>query len=195
MIPAPLKHGNLFGAMPGQTPWYMTVETYAAHYQDREKLWGSVQQNVQHIIGKRYLPAARSYVTIDDLFAPVSIAQANPQHGQGGGQVIFIEDYPKMVQPVTYAQNLSNIEPPAAGLRQIIDFEMSIGNTIDFVDHFLNGKLMGIYLTKPLNFTAMSGQLILPRTIEMFQYPEDRFFAAEAGFLCNRTTQYVTSAV
>ncbi len=195
MIPPPSQHGNLFGARPGQTAWYMTAETCAANYSDREKLWGSVQQNVQHIIGKRYLPALRSYVTTGDLFAPRAIAQANPQHGEGGGEVIFIENYASMVAPVPWPQKLNAIEPPITGLRQIIDFEMSKGNKLDFVDHFSNGKLMGVYLTQPINFAVMSGQLILPKTIEMFQYPEDRFFAAEAGFLCLETKQYVTAAV
>ncbi|MGD9649241.1 MAG: hypothetical protein AB7O99_02215 [Dongiaceae bacterium] len=185
------NYGTVFGARPGQTAFYMPPETFLVNRDDREKLWRSVQQDVSDF-HKRFLPTVRQYVLLEDLAIPVSVAKANPQHGEGGGMVYYISDYKKFLQPIVERQNLDRIEPPSMDLREVIDFEMNMGNKLDYVDHLPNGRLMGIYLIQPLHFKQMDGKLAFPPTVEHFYCQENRFFAPEAGFLCSKTRQFVT---
>ncbi|MDO4729518.1 MAG: type IV secretion protein Rhs, partial [Bacteroidota bacterium] len=92
-----LKKGTeVYGGVPGQSPYYTDKATLKASGNNKVKLWKSLQVNPHPTLG--YRTEIQKYVVKRDINVGKGYALANGE--VGGGRQFFIEDYKDVLEPV-----------------------------------------------------------------------------------------------
>jgi filamentous hemagglutinin len=89
----------------GQSPFYTSFNTVKNSRLDATRLNEAVQVGKHPAYG--YKPQVRAYRATQDVRVPAGKATANPTHGPGGGDQVFIENFKNVLQPIRDF-NLSN---------------------------------------------------------------------------------------
>jgi len=94
----------VYGGVPGQSPFYLSEESFKASGGVKGTLWESAQVKPNEKLG--YRPQVQAYVLTEDIKVGKSTAIANTDFGKGGATQYFIEDYESKLKPVGDPINL-----------------------------------------------------------------------------------------
>ncbi|MEK7413079.1 MAG: hypothetical protein AAB263_07165 [Planctomycetota bacterium] len=140
-------------------------------------------------------PFAQEFDITKEVNIAQSIAQANPQHGPGGGMKLFIPPNEQISAVVPVGDLIPLYEPStlpihATGfIKSIIEIEISLGNTFVGSDRDArSGARNRFWLQNPLHLADIT-RLKIPTSVRAFEEPD--MHGNVMGFITTNESQVV----